>query len=326
MMTRIQRMGAPMPKTVVVPTPPFDLDATARHQTYYQRESGADAYHDGAYFRALEVEGQLTVAVVRPTGTVDAPGLAVELRGDRLSPNAEESATRAVTHILATDLELRPFYAVARDDPFLFEATQSFYGLHPPQTASVFEALAMAIMGQQISGAVAHVIRARVVQALGAQVQIDGETLYTFPATAEFLIAGQDRLRALGLSTKKAQCITEVVSRTADGSLDLQRFEAMGNHEVVDELARLRGIGPWTAQWVLLRALGRTDVFPSGDLALQRVLSEHYFRGRSVTDREAGAFAQETWGAHAGLAATYLFALIRRQRTMERGSQLVGGA
>ena len=63
--------------TILVPKPPFDLDATARHQTYYQRELGTDAYHDGTYYRALEAEGRHLLALVRSTGTVETPRLTV---------------------------------------------------------------------------------------------------------------------------------------------------------------------------------------------------------------------------------------------------------
>lgn len=303
-----------MPPTILVPTPPFDLDATARHQTYYQREMGADAYHNGTYYRALEVEGRHLLALVHSTGTVEAPKLTVELKGDRLPTEYAEAVTHSISRILGLDIDLRPFYAIAGDDPFLSKAIQTFYGLHPSRTDSVLEALVTAIMGQQISGAVARAIRARVVRTLGSSFVVDNDTFYTFPKTTDFLEAGQDRLRTLGLSTRKAEYILEVASRAANGSLDLQRLEKLSNQDVVEELVQIRGIGQWTAQWTLLRALGRSDAFPSGDLALKRVISEYYFDGEPISDDETTAFARERWGDYAGLATTYLFAYIRHNR------------
>ncbi len=184
----------------------------------------------------------------------------------------------------------------------------------------------MAITGQQISGVVARAIRGRLVRTLGTPFSVDGERFYTFPKSSDFLSAGQDKLRALGLSTRKAEYILEIAARAANGSLDFGHLETMGNQEVAEELVRVRGIGPWTAQWVLLRALGRADVFPAGDLALRKVLSEYYFGGRPVAEREAAAFAQERWGTYAGLVTTYLFAQIRRQRVMKGGPEVVQGA
>lgn len=300
--------------TILVPTPPFDLDATARHQTYYQRELGADAYHNGTYYRALEVEGRHLLATVHSTGTVEAPRLTVEFKGDRLPTESVEAVTHSVSRILGLDIDLRPFYAIAGDDPFLSKAIQTFYGLHPSRTASVLEALVTAIIGQQISGAVARAIRARVVRTLGNSFVFDNDTFYTFPKATDFLDAGHDKLRSFGLSARKAEYIFEVASRVANGSLDLQRLEKLSNHDVVEELVQIRGVGHWTAQWTLLRALGRSDAFPPGDLALRRVISEYYFDGEPITDDETTAFARERWGDYAGLATTYLFAYIRHKR------------
>ena len=301
-----------MPPTVLVPTPPFDLDATARHQTYYQRELGADAYRNGTYYRALEVEGRHLLALVHSTGTVEAPRLTVELKGDRLSAESAEAVMHSISRILGLDVDLRPFYAFAGDDPFLSKAIQTFYGLHPPRAASVLEALVTAIIGQQISGAVARAIRARVAQTLGISFVVDDDTFYTFPKATDFLEAGQDKLRSLGLSVRKAEYILEVASHAVNGSLDLQQLEKLDNQDVVEELVQIRGIGTWTAQWTLLRALGRSDAFPSGDLVLKRVISEYYFEGEPLTDAETTAFARERWGHYAGLATTYLFAYVRQ--------------
>ena len=303
-----------MPPTVLIPTPPFDLDATARHQTYYQREMGADSYHDETYYRALEVEGRHLLALVRSTGTVEAPRVTVELKGAQLPTESVATVTHSISRILGLDLDLRPFYVVAGDDPFLSKAVQTFYGLHPTRTASVFEALVTAITGQQISGSVARAIRARVVRTLGTSILVDIDTFYTFPKATDFLEAGQDKLRSFGLSARKAEYILEVASRAADGTLDLQRLEKLSNNDVVEELVQIRGIGQWTAQWTLLSALGRSDAFPSGDLALKRVISEYYFDGEPITDDETTAFASERWGNYAGLATTYLFAYIRHNR------------
>ncbi|MEE8442911.1 MAG: DNA-3-methyladenine glycosylase, partial [Dehalococcoidia bacterium] len=256
----------------------------------------------------------------------ETPALSLEVIGDGVSSQARAIVAQEMTRMLALTVDLLPFYAMAREDPLLMLATQSFYGLHPPQTASVFEALIMAIIGQQISGVVARAIRGRTVQALGTSFIAGGETAYIFPKPVDFLRAGQERLRSLGLSARKAEYILGIASSAADGTLDLRMLETLSNQQVVEELVRLRGVGPWTAQWVLLRALGRTDAFPAGDLALRRVISEGYLGGRVLGETEAAAFAQEHWGAYAGLATTYLFAYLRRRRSLDGGSEIVPGA
>ncbi len=302
-----------MSHATLVPSPPFDLHVTALSQTYSQPESGADAYRDGAYYRTMEVEERVWLAVVRASGTVEAPSLLLELKGDALSPSALEISARAISRILSLDLDLRPFYHMARKDPVLLEAIRSSYGLHPPQTSSLLEALVQAIIGQQISAAVARAIRARTVRSLGHPLTVDGQTFYLFPRATDFLNAGHDGLCTLGLSNRKAEYILGIASEAAEGRLEFAEFERLANQEVVEKITQLHGIGMWTAQWVMLRALGRTDVFPAGDLALRRLVSERYFAGRSITEGEAASLAREQWGEFAGLATTYLFTNLRRR-------------
>jgi DNA-3-methyladenine glycosylase II len=303
----------------LTPTPPFDLRVTALHQTYYQSTFGADAYLDGAYIRALEINGLSLLAVIRATGTTDSPSLSLEITGDGLLPSIRKSVAESMIRMLSLELDLRPFYAKTREDPLLYQATQSFYGLHPPQTASMFEALVMAIIGQQISGAVARTLRIRTVQALGNPLTVEGGNLHTFPNAAAFMNAGHDGLRALGHSNRKTEYILDIAARAADGQFEFDDFARLSNAEVTYRLTQLRGVGAWTAQWVMLRALGRTDPFPAGDLALQRVISQHYFDGRPVKEADAAAFGRERWGEYAGLATTYLFAYIRTLRIRAAG-------
>lgn len=306
-------------------TPPFDLRITALHQTYYQSRFGADGYLNGAYVRALEIDGRPLLAVVRATGTADDPSLTLEITGDGLSPSIRKGVAGTMTRMLSLGLDLRPFYANTKQDPLLHRATLSFYGLHPPQTASVFEALVTAIMGQQISGAVARALRIRVVQTLGMPLTVDGGALHTFPNAAALMDTGHGGLRAMGLSARKAEYIVDIAARAADGQFEFADFERLTGAEVTDRLTQIRGVGAWTAQWVMLRALGRTDPFPAGDLALRRVLSEHYFDGRAVDESEATVFGHERWGEYAGLATTYLFAYLRTERPGGKGD-LVQGA
>ena len=78
-------------------------------------------------------------------------------------------------------------------------------------------------------------------------------------------------------------------------------------------MTALRGVGQWTAQWALVRALGRPDGFPAGDLALRRTVSRLYFGGAEITDGELLEFS-ERWSPWRSYATAYLFAALRAGR------------
>jgi DNA-3-methyladenine glycosylase II len=289
---------------------PFDFHLTASHQTYFRGKAGADLYVDGAYYRALRLGDRVIAAAVCEKN----PGmLEIWLPGGGSEADLAFAA-ESMARLLALDANLDGFYAMLADDPVLADAVGSLRGLRPPRSESVFEALVLAIVAQQISSAVARVIREGLVEAYGTLVEADGHVLHAFPTPQSLIDAGADGLRAQKLSARKVEYIHDTAERTLSGSIDPDHLGALGDEEAIAELVAVRGIGRWTAEWVLMRALGRQDILPAGDLALRRVVSELYFDGKGITEQELAAFGLERWSPYRGLATTYLFAVLRQQR------------
>jgi DNA-3-methyladenine glycosylase II len=131
----------------------------------------------------------------------------------------------------------------------------------------LFSALAEAIVYQQLSGKAAGTIHRRFC-ALFDSGQPVAETV---PALSI------EQLRSVGLSQNKALAIQDLARKTLDGSLaSLHRIARMTDAEVVDNLVQVRGIGPWTAQMLLIFNLGRPDVMPAADLGIQKGVQTIY--------------------------------------------------
>jgi DNA-3-methyladenine glycosylase II len=297
--------------TTTIPAPePFDFHLTVSHQTYYRGKAGADLYADGTYYRALRRDGRVLAVAVSADGDRD---LAVRL------PNGEAGddltfAVDTVARLLAFDADLAGFYDMMAEDAVLSRAVGSLRGLRPPRSETMFEALVMAVSAQQISSAVARVVREGLVGTYGTQVEADGHLLHAFPTPQSLLDAGTDALRAQKLSGRKVEYVQDIAARTLDGSIDPAHLATLDNEDAIAELVKVRGIGRWTAEWALMRALGREDVLPAGDLALKRVVSELYFDRAAITEQELADFGRERWSPYRGLATTYLFAHLRRER------------
>ena len=296
----------------VVPLPqPFDFDLTAGHQTFYRGAAGADLYEGGVYYRTLHYGALVLVATAREADGGGALEIGV-LGGD--APGGLDYAVAAMRRLLGFDTDLQGFYDKLSGDPVLSAAVGHLRGLRPTLTESVFEALVTAVMGQQISGAVARVIREAFVGAFGAPVEAEGRTLYAFPTPEAVAGASHEELRAVKLSNRKAEYIHDIALKTLDGTLDDERLSALGDEEAIAHMVACRGVGRWTAEWMLMRALGREDMFPAGDLALNRVVSELYFDGTPLKERELADFGRERWSPHQSLAVTYLFSHLRQTR------------
>ena len=296
----------------VVPLPePFDFDLTAGHQTYYRGAAGADLYEGGVYYRTLHYGGRALVATAREAEGGGA--LEISALGDD-GAEALDYAVEAMRRMLGFDTDLQGFYDKLSGDAALSAAVGHLRGLRPTLTESVFEALVTAVMGQQISGAVARAVREAFVGAFGMPVEADGRTLYAFPTPEAVAAASHEELRAVKLSNRKAEYIHDIALKTLDGTLADERLRALDDEEAIAHMVACRGVGRWTAEWMLMRALGREDMFPAGDLALNRVVSEMYFDGAPLKERELAEFGRERWSPYQSLAVTYLFSHLRQTR------------
>ena len=307
--------------TSIRPVAPFDFDLTAGYHNYFQgkiphsppfqRGVGGISLGGGEYRRLLDLGSRLVLASVRSVGSIEAPELEVELQGDGLTADDVVSAERQVAWLLGACQDLDPFYTLAEEDPTMSAIVHRFYGLHLPHTASVFEALVLAILGQQIATNVARIIRTLLIETYGPRQTFDGEAYYAFPRPDTLGSTPIEELRTLKLSQRKA----EYVQGIARAALSFSPAGLESLHQVSDDVAvqrvqELRGAGPWTAQWVLVRGLGRPDALPLGDLALRRAVSRLYFNSGVITDAEVEELARR-WSPWRTFATVYLFTALR---------------
>ena len=295
------------------PVAPFDFRWTLENQAYYRR--GEDAAPD-VYQRLLDLGGKLALATISSGGGSDRPELAVGFQGEELTDPEIQLAQTQLERLLGSAEEVEPFYRFVEDDPVMSNLTRGFYGMHQTLALSVFETIAQAILGQQLSASVARVIRALLVETYGPRLQVNGEVHYAFPRPEAIAAASVEDLRQLKLSQRKAEYLHGLAVAELETPGGLGQVQGLPDNEVIQEITSLRGVGMWSAQWVLSRALGRPDAFPVGDLALKRIVSQLYFGGEALTDAELGEYSVR-WSPYRSLATSYLFAALRTGRRRE---------
>lgn len=292
------------------PVPPFDFELTASYHTYFQSRYGTDSMEDGVYRRLLDLGSKLVLASVRSIGTTNSPELSLELQGQELSPEDVEQAKDRVSWLLGVDQDLAPFYELGRADKAMSRLIDEFYGLHLPHTATVFEALILAVLGQQISTSVARIIRTLLIETFGPSAEFNGETYYAFPRPESIWASSPAELHTMKLTQRKSEYVHGLAGSALDNGVGLEGLDSLTDKQIVEKLVALRGVGIWTAQWVLIRAVGRPDALPLGDLALRRVVSRLFTDGAEVTDAQVEDIAQR-WSPYRTFATVYLFSALR---------------
>ena len=143
-------------------------------------------------------------------------------------------------------------------------------GLRVPQTATPFDALTWAVTGQQISVAVAVSLRRRLIQAAGLP---HSSGLICPPDAARVAALSDDTLRAAGFSTAKSATLRTLARLVVDGALPLEHWlQTLPVDEIRAGLLAVRGIGPWTVDYALLRGFGWLDGSLHGDVAVRGAL------------------------------------------------------
>ncbi len=240
----------------------------------------------------------------------------LELRQVRRDPPALEISTdfadstsevkRIAKWIVFADLDLRPFYGIAASHPVLGPITRELPGLKPMRPASLFEMLVTAITEQQISLVAAYHIKARLIERCGDPVN----GLWAFPTPKRLSESSIAHLMTCGLSRRKAEYVKGLAYRVANGLLDLDRLETMSDEDVRSLLLQERGLGPWSADYFLVRGLSRPDRVPADDLGIRSVVGRYLGRGRRLSPQ--GAMRKlSPFKPYRGLAAFYLLAYER---------------
>jgi DNA-3-methyladenine glycosylase II len=333
-------------KSILKPVSPYDFDLSAT--IFSSGDKQIRRYENGQFWQVIRLGNKLVLATVRSIGTVDAPELTFTLASTRMLNKDEQSEAGAFMYrLLNLGLDLRSFYKGVKHDAVLRRLTGNLKGLRFMTTGSLFEALVYAICEQQISLAVARYIETKIIKAFGDTVRIGGDTYYAFPtpqalseaadsheqrrgnlpsehgeregvapaalptegATRAPVIAQQ--LRACGLSQKKAEYVRDISRMVARKELDLDKFGGYKHSdEIIDELRKIRGIGLWTAEYVLIRGMSRLEALPADDLGIRRSISRYYFHDEKITAEQARRLA-ENWGPWRGLASFYLLSAQR---------------
>lgn len=286
----------------LTPVPPFDFDQALDFLGAFSPTRGEQMLAGQTLTKAVSIGGQPVVFRVAGGGTVEAPQLAVTLFTGQLLTEAQRAAVLdRVRFFLSLDDDLRPFYAIGCADAHFAPVIWRRYGLHQVKFLTPFENACWAVLAQHNRIPLAQKAKRALVERYGCGLEVEGETYWAFPEPAQLAGASVADLAALAGNDKRAAylaCIPEAFAEVDETWLRTAPYA-----EVEAWLRGLKGIGPWSAAFVLLRGLGRMERVPAGEAHLTEAANRVY--GRTLTPAELQALA-DGYGAQQGYWAYYL--------------------
>jgi DNA-3-methyladenine glycosylase II len=286
------------------PISPFRLDLTV-WALRRRPDNVVDRWDGHTYRRVLPLPGGFAEIAVTQGGPPETPQLRVTVGAAALSLEVQQCVTRTLERLLGFRTDVAAFYPLASRDAALSSLAQRFCGMKPPRFATVFESVITAIASQQVTRTVGVLLLNRLAVSYGAAVHAGEVAAYAFPQAEDLATLHPTHLRQLGFSRQKGRAMIELARSITVEGLDLERLAKLPDDQAIERLCDLQGVGRWSAEYVLLRGLGRTHVFPGDDVGARKNL-QRWLNLVKPLDYAAVHRVLERWRPYGGLVYFHL--------------------
>lgn len=290
-----------MPTFAVSPTQPFHFQRMARRLLQLEKSTYREL--NGYVVRTVRLSKEPFLIGFR----YDEGGqqLQVDVKGQATDEQLSE-AEQLVRHMFSTDVDLSQFYRHAAEDCHLAPLTDQFAGVRMVRDPDLFECLVKMVVSQQLNLAFAGTLTKRLIALAGDTLEAEGKTWRVFPTPEQVAKLRYEQLQELQFNRRKAEYIIDIARKIVDGALDLDSLWNMADEEVVATLTRVRGVGRWTAECLLLFGMGRPDLLPAADIGLRNAVRRVYKLDRQPTETEVRNIGS-AWSPWSSYATFYLW-------------------
>lgn len=268
-------------------------------------------FKDDAVYRTLRLDQALYVIKIHNDSNdkVNEQSIKVEcvcLEGE-IDP---ETVKIILTGMLAINCDLNEVYRYMNEDSVLKDLAKRYEGCHIFQDHDLFECLVKLIIAQQINLTFAETLTRNLLEATAETVVYDDVPLFVFPTFDRLANFPPEELVNLKFNRRKAEYIVNFAKNLQDGNADLMNLHQMSNSAVMDELLKIRGVGPWTIACFMLFGLGRKNVVPISDIGIQKAIQHVYSLPNRPTKDEVLQLSKR-WDPIASYVSRYLWETLR---------------
>ena len=185
---------------------------------------------------------------------------------------AANEAEDYLTALFDLDRDLEPFYKFFWEDELMGPVVRDFEGLRIIGFPDLFEALCWSVIGQQINLNFAYRLKERLVKAHGQRLKWEGQFYYAFPRAEDIRQIPLKQFQEWQFSQSKASYLLGISEKMVDGQIGSTTLKNLPTEEAVEELIKIKGIGPWSAHYVVMKHLRRSQAYPWQDVGLHNAL------------------------------------------------------
>ena len=288
----------------LTPTPPFDFSKSLQFLGIFGPTKNEQTVSTHSLTKAISIDGQTVVFQLTSIGTTEKPGLEYTLFSAKPFSQAMENAVvECITFFLSLKDDLQPFYRLGRADPDFAPIIEHLYGYHQVKFLTPFENACWAVLTQRNPMKIAQQTKQALVEKYGSSLEVSGSVYWAFPEPMQIAVVDESELSKTIRNDRRTEYL--VAAARAFSEADEEFLKTASDEEVEAWLRNIKGIGEWSATFIMVRGLGRMERVPLTEARLFEAASRVYGHGEELSRADLKRLADK-YGLWQGYWAHYI--------------------
>jgi DNA-3-methyladenine glycosylase II len=286
------------------PTPPFDFDKSLNFLGVFMPTKQEQTISSHTLTKAISIDGQTFVFQLISIGTTEVPQLEYTLfSAEPITEETGNAVVERMTFFLSLNDDLLPFYRIGREDANFDPLIELLYGYHQVKFLTPFENACWAVLTQRNPMPIAQKTKQELIERFGNRLEVDKTVYWAFPEPMQIAVVNEGELLKVIRNDRRTEYLIAVAR--AFSEVDKEFLETAPDEEVEAWLRNIKGIGEWSATFIMVRGLGRMEYIPLTETRLLEAASKVYGHGKELGRQELKRLA-ERYGPWQGYWAHYL--------------------
>jgi DNA-3-methyladenine glycosylase II len=288
----------------LTPIPPFDFSKSLQFLGIFGPTKNEQTVSTHSLTKAISIDGQTVVFQLTSIGTTEKPVLEYTLFSVKPFSQAMENAVvERITFFLSLKDDLQPFYRLGRADPDFAPIIEHLYGYHQVKFLTPFENACWAVLTQRNPMKIAQQTKQALVEKYGSSLEVSGSVYWAFPEPMQIAVVDESELLKLIRNDRRTEYLVAVARAFSEAD---EEFLKTASDEAVEAwLRNIKGIGEWSATFIMVRGLGRMERVPLTEARLFEAASRVYGHGEELSRVDLMRLADK-YGPWQGYWAHYI--------------------
>ena len=288
----------------LTPIPPFDFSKSLQFLGIFGPTKNEQTVSTHSLTKAISIDGQTVVFQLTSIGTTEKPELEYSLFSAKPFSQAMENAVvERITFFLSLKDDLQPFYRLGRADPDFAPIIEHLYGYHQVKFLTPFENACWAVLTQRNPMKIAQQTKQALVEKYGSSLEVSGSVYWAFPEPMQIAVVDESELFKMIRNDRRTEYLVAVARAFSEAD---EEFLKTASDEAVEAwLRNIKGIGDWSATFIMVRGLGRMERVPLTEARLFEAASKVYGHGEELSRVDLKRIADK-YGLWQGYWAHYI--------------------